>query len=349
MSFKLHYLVLVALLFSCEKEEPNESITSGFENGILVLNEGLFQQNNASLSWIDLESNTVINSLFLQLNERPLGDTGNDMIQYGDKIYIVVNASSTIEVLDKSTLKTIEQVHMEQNGQGQEPRALCAYQGKVYISSFDGYVNVLDTVSLTITKRIPVGRNPEGIDVFNGKLYVANSGGLSFPNVDSTVFAIDVDLQQVTDTFVVGNNPGALITDQYGDIYVVKRGDYTINDPSELIRISNNSNVENLGVSATSLSKKGDLLYISYYDYNSGEINAALFDMNSETMISNQLLDNGQIETLYGIQPGNEGDFFLFDAMNFTSTGYVKSFDASGVLLNSFHVGLNPTKTLIYE
>jgi hypothetical protein len=349
MSFKLHYLVLVALLFSCEKEEPNESISSGFENGILVLNEGLFQQNNASLSWIDLESNTVINSLFLQLNERPLGDTGNDMLEYGNKIYIVVNASSTIEVLHKSTLKSIKQIKMQLNGQGQEPRALTSYQGKIYISSFDGFVNVLDTSSLSITDRIEVGPNPEGIDVHNGKLYVSNSGGLNFPNVDSTVYAIDLASNEVIDTFVVGNNPGELLTDISGDIYVVKRGAYSTTDPSELIRISTNGEVEKLSIPATSLSKEGDLLYISYYDFNSGESNVSVFNMNTENILSTELLNDDAVQTLYGIQPAKEGKFFVLDAMNFTNTGYVKSFDATGNLMNSFHVGLNPTKILIYE
>jgi hypothetical protein len=349
MSFKLHYLALVALLFSCEKEEPNESITSGFENGILVLNEGLFQQNNASLSRIDLESNTVTNSLFLQLNERPLGDTGNDMLLYGNKIYIVVNASSTIEVLHKSTLKSIKQIKMQVNGQGQEPRALTSYQGKIYISSFDGFVNVLDTSSLSITDRIEVGPNPEGIDVYNGKLYVSNSGGLNFPNVDSTVYAIDLASNEVIDTFVVGNNPGELLSDNTGDIYVVKRGDYSINDPSVLVRISSIGSVVNSGIPATSLSKKGDLLYISYYNFNNGTSNVSVFDMDSETILSSELLNDGAVETLYGIQPGKEGNFFVFDAMNFTNTGYVKAFDATGNLMNSFHVGLNPTKILIYE
>jgi DNA-binding beta-propeller fold protein YncE len=352
MKHELPLLLMICfLLLSCNKiePEPNNTDTSLFKNGLLVLNEGLFQQNNASLSWIDLATNEVTNQLFLEVNERPLGDTGNDMIAYGSKIYIIVNGSSTLEIVEKSTLKSIKQVQLQQNEQGQQPRSACSYQGKVYISSYDGFVNILDTNSLSITQRIQVGRNPEGIDVVNGKLYVANSGGLSFPNVDSTVFEIDLTTHEIVDTFFVGENPGNLTTDNDGDIYVVKRGDYSENNPSELIRISNNGNVENLGIPATSLSKKGDLLYISYYDFNSGESNAAVFDMNSETILSTELLNDGAVETLYGIQPWNEGTFFVFDAMNFTNTGYVKSFDGNGALLNTFHVGLNPTKIVIYE
>ena len=37
------------------------------------------------------------------------------------------------------------------------------------------------------------------------------------------------------------------------------------------------------------------------------------------------------------------------DAMNFTNTGYVREFDVSGTYVQSFHVGLNPNKILIYD
>jgi hypothetical protein len=50
-------LILSAIVVSCKKKpvQPTEETTSPttLSNGILVLNEGLFQQNNASLSWID--------------------------------------------------------------------------------------------------------------------------------------------------------------------------------------------------------------------------------------------------------------------------------------------------------
>lgn len=37
---------------------------------------------------------------FRSLNRRGLGDTANDMAIYGEKLYIVVNVSSQIEVID---------------------------------------------------------------------------------------------------------------------------------------------------------------------------------------------------------------------------------------------------------
>src|SRR5690554_4406485 len=118
--------ILVALVFltACKKEEAEPLPEGGYSNGILVLNEGLFQLNNSSLSWIDLETEDVRQNLFLNTNNRPLGDIGNDMILYGNKIYITVTGSSTVEILDKSSLKSIKQIPLTTMAKHKNPETL---------------------------------------------------------------------------------------------------------------------------------------------------------------------------------------------------------------------------------
>jgi hypothetical protein len=58
-----------------------------------VLSEGLFNLNNSSLAYIDLQSQIAYSDLFLAANKRGLGDTANDMGLYGTKLYVVVNVS----------------------------------------------------------------------------------------------------------------------------------------------------------------------------------------------------------------------------------------------------------------
>ena len=68
-------IVLFNLLLSCNKEktEPTISDSVFHQNGMLVLCEGLFQQNNSSLSWINLDDGTVENQYFLNKNGHLLG------------------------------------------------------------------------------------------------------------------------------------------------------------------------------------------------------------------------------------------------------------------------------------
>lgn len=334
---------LVLLFFSCQKEEiENDSNTIQFKNGLLVLNEGLFHQNNSSLDWIDLDTKKIQKSVFESVNGRHLGDTGNDLLVYGGKIYITTTTSSTVEIIDRNSLKSIKQLPFNFNNQTQQPRYFAKDKGKVFVTSYDGYVSVIDTSSLTIQKRIKVGRNPEGICVSNQAIYVANSGGLDFNNMDSTVMRIDLNTLAVTDTFVVGQNPGRMVADAYNHVYVVKQGDYG-NDPSELVRLNTeNYSIENLGIPATALAIKGDELYTSHYDFNSGSSFVSIYNCKDGNISNTNFINSQEITTLYGVYPILNGQTICLDAMNFTNSGYLRFFDASGGLVNSLNVGLNP-------
>lgn len=116
---KLNRYVLLSLMMvilaSCKKDETTQEVDS-ITNGMLVLCEGLFQQNNASLTWTSFSSGVSNIDFFKQQNNRLLGDTGNDIARYGGKIYIVVNVSSTIEVLSAANGKVIKQIQMVDNG-----------------------------------------------------------------------------------------------------------------------------------------------------------------------------------------------------------------------------------------
>ncbi|HLW30075.1 MAG TPA: DUF5074 domain-containing protein [Brumimicrobium sp.] len=344
-----YIIIALIVLTSCKKDKTEPLTEGGYSNGILVLNEGLFQLNNSTLSWVNLSTQDVTTDLFLSVNNRPLGDTGNDMLLYGGKIYITVTGSSTVEVIDRNTLKSIKQISFNYNNQAQEPRNVVSHKGKVFVSSFDGYVSAIDTTSLQITKRIKVGRNPEGLCVSNNSLYVANSGGLDYGNVDTTVFEINLNTLMVVDTFVVGDNPGAVIADNYNNIYVVKRGDHGAN-PSELVRINtSDKSVVNLGIPATSFTMVDNQLYISHYNYTTSSSSVAVYDCASQAMINSSFISNQDISTLYGITPFKSDQFICFDAMNYTNSGYLRFFNLSGQLTNSINVGLNPNSIIHYE
>ncbi|PWH85379.1 YncE family protein [Brumimicrobium oceani] len=345
-----YFLITLLFLVSCKKETVEDiPMANSLENGILVLNEGLFQHNNSSLSWVNLATNEAKHEVFLNKNSRPLGDTGNDMIAYGGKIYIAVTGSSTLEVLDRKTLQSIKQIQFNYNNQSQEPRNISFHEGNVFVSSFDGYVSVIDTTALKIQQRIKVGRNPEGLCIQNQSLYVANSGGLDFQNVDTTVFEIDLNSMSVVDTFVVGANPGDMISDDFNNVYVVKRGNYS-SDPSELIRINTmDQTVSNLGIPVSTLSKRGNLMYLSYFNHNTASSEVSIFDCSTQSLIDPSFIDNQEITTLYGVEAFKENQIICLDAMSFTNTGYLRFFNQFGNQTKSIQVGLNPNSILHYE
>ena len=233
----------LVLTVACKKKEPECPPVANVQlnSGILVLCEGLFQQNNSTISWIDLSTDGIDNAFFTTTTNRQLGDTGNDMQRYGGKIYVVVNVSSSIEVLSAKDFSSIKRIEMIDGTTAKQPRSIAFHDGKAYVTCFDGYVDVIDTSALVVSQRIPVGSNPEGLAVSGNHLYVANSGGLNFPNVDSTLSVIDLTSNTEVTKITVGKNPGAVITDNSGEVYVIARGDYA-SIPSRLKRVDPISN-----------------------------------------------------------------------------------------------------------
>jgi hypothetical protein len=349
---RLSSIFLIAILFSaCHKDQVPQTSVDHFEKGMLVLCEGLFQQNNSSLSWINKSSGEVELEFFTAKNGRLLGDTGNDMQRYGGKIYIVVNNSNTLEIISATTGKSIKQVTMYDGAIAKQPRNITFYEGNAFITCYDGYVDILDTASLSITQRIKVGSNPEGLVVAQNKLFVSNSGGLAGSIGDSTVSIIDLSTFQETTKLTVGRNPGAIVLDAEGEIYVIARGNYS-NIPSRMVRIdTQNENVlETFPFDASGMCKMGNNLLVTYYNYATHENQIRLFDAQNEVVLEDNFISTSQITTLYGIYYyPNSNKIYCLDAMGFVNTGYVRQYSASGVYEKSFHVGLNPSKIIFYE
>jgi hypothetical protein len=341
----ISFCLFILFLSSCKKAVTSFTPdTNELKNGFLVLNEGLFNLNNASLSWIDLSTSKVTEDFFLQKTGRKLGDTGNDLLRYGNKIYIVVNVSSTVEILNAKTGVSIKQLQMIQNGKVKQPRNLACYGGKVFISCFDGYVDVIDTVDLLIEKRIKVGDNPENMLVVNNRLFVSNSGGLN-PSLDSTLSIIDCQNLIELEKIVVGKNPGKLISQNDSTLYVHVRGNYSI-FPSGLkkVNVGISKNQETIPLKISGIEKMENLLLI----YTSESI--SLYDMKTNATINSDFIPLNNITTLYRIQYIEAlKQLFLFDANSYTNTGYIHRFSNTGQYIQKYHVGLNSNSLIYYE
>jgi YVTN family beta-propeller protein len=350
--FGLLVLALPLFLFSCKKKShpEDEPAPERLEHGILVLDEGLFNLNNSGLTWIDTESHSVNQSFFEQKTGRGLGDTGNDLARYGNKIYAVVNVSSTLEILDAVTGAPLQQISMISGNTPQQPRSVAFYGSKAYVSCFDGFVSVIDTASLTVTQRIQAGSNPEGLAVSNGKLYVANSGGLNSV-MDSTVSVISLASGAEIARITVGLNPGAVCADSQGDIYVVSRGNYG-SIPARMHRINTitDTKAQTFSFDAGGLERMNDKLLVSYYDLSSENSAIGLFDALTETMISASYIPTTGIQTLYSVHYSPlTNKIYCSDANNYTNTGFLHVFSASGAFERTYDAGLNPSKIIVYE
>ena len=173
-------LMGTAVMTSCSDDNDGpETYLQEYSTGAYVVNSGnMYNKIESSLTAIDYASSTATQKVFKAANGRPLGDTANDGIVYGNKIYLAVDQSNTIEVIDKKTKQSIKQIKTTEllgNAEGVEPRHIIADGGKVYFTTYGGYVAAVDTTDFALQKKWQVGNYPEGLVIGNGNLYVANS------------------------------------------------------------------------------------------------------------------------------------------------------------------------------
>lgn len=173
-------LMGTAVMTSCSDDNDGpETYLQEYSTGAYVVNSGnMYNKIESSLTAIDYASSTATQKVFKAANGRSLGNTANDGIVYGNKIYLAVDQSNTIEVIDKKTKQSIKQIKTTDllgKAEGAEPRHIIADGGKVYFTTYGGYVAAVDTTSFVLQKKWQVGSYPEGLVIGNGNLYVANS------------------------------------------------------------------------------------------------------------------------------------------------------------------------------
>lgn len=357
LSKKSFVLILLTgiVLSGCRKDpepipEQRDAIFQGDPSapikGFYLINEGNMNMNKASLDYVDFTTGIYRRNIYNQANPeitKGLGDVANDIGIYGSKMYIIVNVSNKIEVLDVKSSKKIGQIDLI------NCRYITFHGGKAYVSAYlgkvgdpaspQGIVAEIDTATLSISRRVDVGRQPEEMAVVNEKLYVANSGGYTPTNYERTVSVIDLPTFTETKRIDVGINLHRLKADRFGDLYVTSRGDY-LNTPSRLFVINTQTGEvkKTINVPASNLWIDDDRAYIYSTEFNhttgNNTIKYSMIDVNTETILNTPFITDGtdkKIVIPYGIMvhPVTK-DIYVTDAKDYVTPGVLYCFDKNG-------------------
>lgn len=362
--YQILFCLFLPLFIACDDLEdmPGSTTIDGniSETGtaeLYILSEGLFNLNNSSLARYSFKDNKLTKNYFKDLNKRGLGDTANDIAIYGNKLYIIVNVSSTVEVIDFQTGKSIKQISMSaDNGSSRQPRHITFYENKAYVCSYDGSVARIDTTSLQIEAIVKAGRNPESICVQNKKLYVSNSGGLDYSEglgVDNTVSVFDIASFTEIKKIKVGPNPGCILPDSDGNIYVATHGSNIVDGDFHLVKINSlTDEVEHIyDEKVMNFAISGNIAYLYNYNYKTESSSIKVFNLKTgETIRENFITDGTKISTPYGININPySGNIYITEAYSYTITGDVLCFNQNGQLQFRLNrVGLNPN-TVVFN
>lgn len=361
-------LLLVFLcLVACREEEPIIPSTNtdtgggtggstgvggtgqeGPIKGFFLLNEGNMGSNKATLDYYNAETGIYSKNIYAERNPgvvKELGDVGNDIQIYGNKLYAVINCSHFVEVMDVRTAKHIGVVSIP------NCRYLAFKGPYAYVSSYAGpvqidpnarlgYIAKVDTASLTVLETCVVGYQPEEMVIVGNKLYVANSGGYRVPNYDNTVSVIDLNTFQEIKKIEVAINLHRMELDHYGNIWVSSRGDYYgTRSMTYVINSQTDQVTDKLELLPNSnMTLCGDSLYIYSTDWsyitNKNTISYAIVNTKTKKIVSRNFITDGtdqEIKIPYGIAVNPDTrEIFVTDAKDYITPGTLYCFSPNG-------------------
>ncbi len=349
-------MLMLVILCGCRKEQPifepetEELSVPEYTSiqGFYLLNEGNMGSNKSTLDYYSYDNGMYFRNIYASANPdvpKELGDVGNDIKIYGNRLYAVINCSNKIDVMDKYTAKKIGQIDIP------NCRYIRFYKGFAYITSYAGpvqinpnyeqlgYVAKVDTATLQVVSQCLVGFQPDELEIVGDKIYVANSGGYMFPNYENTVSVIDIETFTEVKHIEVARNLHRLRADKHGNLWVSSRGDYYYQS-SRLYWIDTKADtlVDSLNIAVSNFHLDGDSLYICSAEWSHITMNHVvtygIVDVAKKTIVTQNFITDGtekNIKIPHGIMVNPiSKDIYITDAKNYVSPGMLYCFDKTG-------------------
>lgn len=347
---------LLALFSSCRKDvelllsdvTTVDAGASANYSGFYLLNEGNMGSNKSTLDFFDFATGSYQRNIYAEKNPsvpKELGDVGNDLQIYGNRLYAVINASNKVEVMNARTAKRIGQINIP------NCRYITFHQQYAYVTSYAGPIEInpdytqrgfvakIDTATLQIVDRCVIGFQPDGLAIANGKIYVANSGGYmgvgNLEKYEKTVSVIDIATFKEEKRIDVDYNLHRVKADKRGNIWVSSRGNHS-DYPSRLFVIDSQKQAvtDTLQIPVSNFWLDGDSLYVYSAEKYSNEISFALVNTKTKQIITRQLITDGtekNFEMPYGIMvhPDTK-DIYITDAGDYVNPGFLYCFSPEG-------------------
>lgn len=296
-------LLAVILLAGCKKDPvPTPVDPTPSTAPIYLLSEGSWGGNDAEISLLDKNSDTVVLDWFSRNNGRGLGDLAQDLVHYGSYLYTTVFNSNTIEVINPSTGKSIKQIDMGQRG----PRYIAPLDGKIYVTCYDKTVVRIDTATFAIEATCPLsGMQPEQLCVIGDNLYVCNcwqydANGEAI--YDSTVSIVNLGTFTETGKITVGQNPGKIKALDSHRFIVACAGDHL--SPTTVIVDILSQEKTPLSVSATNFDIYNNTIYLYNTSYDAQwNPTASFYRVDATTLQVTPMLESysRKLSYAYGI------------------------------------------------
>lgn len=347
----LFVLLFAFLLLGISSCDNDDDVNTGNGNGsflcdglltapgdLLILNEGGFGVSNASLSTLSEVQSGIVQDLV-----GTLGDVAQSITFHNEKLYVVVNNSSKIEVFCQHAYEKLATIDSLPS-----PRFMAVVNDeKAYVSNFySESISIVDLTSNTISGSIDYAIENNGfgernnIEIVGNTAYIVDADNVS-------ISRINTETDELAGFIGLNYTPRDMVKDADGNLWVFTfeyDANFAITDPKVFHINTSDNTIANtydisfpVGYTSTYLqiSETGDELYL-------------LLDEVYETSISNfnltQLADIPDSVFPYGFGVSADEKVYITDPVDYSQEGKLIEIDNSGTTVNEYPVGVAPSK-----
>lgn len=356
-------LALLALLAAftftaCDDDDPTPVIPepeTPVLSGAYVINQGNFYGGvDGTVDRISFAEGdtTYTSNYFESVNGQSLGGSPQNVVVYGSRLYVPMYGSNLLWVLNAKTLVAEGAITTS------SPEGVCAAGGNVFVTNNDGYVTCIDTLTLTVKAHVEVGPNPAQIATDGQYVYASISDGYNYNEGYANgkkVAVLNAETGEKVKDIAVGVNPGPIVVDYTGNVFVVARGNYA--DIASTVQKIDATTGEVTDVCAGSLiAVAGNILYVinSVTDWTWGsetygqtEITFCDYSTQTGEKRSDCFLKGAELPpypTFITVEP-TTGDVYIGSdksSADYDKQGYIYVYDVLGNYSHRYDVGIHP-------
>ena len=336
-------------LQACVKDKPdppNNPIPSGNGRRLYIANEGSLGNGNSSLSFYNIDKDSIFNDVFHQKNGQQLGDIFQSILVSGDQLYMAVNNSDKIVIASKADFALNATIAVR------KPRQMLQVNDeKMYVSSlYYPEINIVNLKTRQVTGKIDIDyANSEGMAMLQGKIYACN-----WDTACGYIYEIDPVTDQIAARISIAGRAGQqVLVDKNqklwvlaGNVYQQKLATLTQIDPATRSIIKSFTFPAGADIMKPCWNPTKDTLYFLGVNYNGGTDYNGVYRMSiyASSLPSALFIPAQPLQYFWALGLDSvTNQIYVGDPKGFIQQGNVAVYQTNGQKVRSFPVGLGPS------
>jgi DNA-binding beta-propeller fold protein YncE len=341
---------LVMLWSSCErkplkeKEEPIDTVG----RQVLILNEGSYGNGNASLSLYNITTGDIAQNIYEYYNNNEiLGDILQSAVTIDNRIFLTINNSNKIVVIDKTTFKKIATIELVQ------PRYILPISEELaYVSTiYHSKIHIINTQTYQVVGSItmPYPNTENMLLDTKGFVYVCN-----WDKANNKLYQINANAHTITDSIVLaGNAPHSILTDKENNMWVFG-GNKVYHATSTISVIQDNklhksyTFPQEAEIVKPVYNSRNDRFYFINVDYEY-KTTQGIYSLHTddESVPGTPLIPTAKFQYFYHITLDTATQqLYISDPKGFIQNGDILIYNLDGVKQHTIPVGMGPNQLL---